>query len=170
MSTIDLATILSNISQSFVPVEQMMTALSYVLGILFVISGLFKLTKIKARSREHVSAPLVCILGGGVLIYLPSSIEVMSTTFFGSSNILQYSKVTTITVYDSVKLLVQTAGLIWFIRGTVLLVHAAEPGKQHGIKGMLFVVAGIFAMNLDFTVSAIDQALTYLMSLGMQAV
>ena len=165
MSAIDFTSILNNISQSLRPVEALVAGVAYVFGILFVISGCFKLTKIRGVSREGTATALACILGGVALIYLPSSITVLSTTFFGTSNILQYTSYNTYSIYGSVKLLIQTSGLIWFVRGCVLLIHAAEPGKQHGMKGVLFVIAGILSMNLDYTVYTFDALATYLIGL-----
>lgn len=168
MSTIDLTGILYNVSQSFYEVERMTMALGYVLGIMFVVSGLFRLTKLGRQSRETPSTPLSFILGGAFLIYLPSSMDVLTNTLFGSSNILQYQAKNIIDVYGSVKILVQASGLIWFVRGTVLMIHASAPGQQHGKKGLLFVVAGIMAVNFDFTVSTVNHIFQSLITMGLQ--
>ena len=49
-------------------------------------------------------------------------------------------------------IIIKTAGLLWFIKGCMMLVHASEPGVQReGFKGMAFLFAGILAMNFDNT-------------------
>lgn len=164
MSNIDLTTILANLSQSLLSVETLALELSKVLGIVLVISGLIKLTKISKYSHEGPSAPIAYIFGGSALFYLPYSTKAISNTLFGSSNPLQYTDYQTFTIYDSIRILVQTAGLIWFVRGCVLLVHAAEPGKQEGLKGLLFVSAGVLSLNFNFTVDSLNELFTYFMS------
>lgn len=165
MSSIDLTTILSNLAQSLLSVQQFVEGLGFVLGILFVITGLVKLTKTHF-SQAGAGGPAAYILGGIVLIYLPSSVYVVSNTFFGSSNILQYTNYGGFSIYDSMGILIKTAGLVWFVRGAVLLMHASEPGKQEGLKGLLFVLAGVLAMNFTVTVSAINAIFSYFIKLS----
>ena len=54
-------------------------------------------------------------------------------------------------------IIIRIAGLIWFVRGAVLLTHASNPGSQSqdGLKGFLFLFAGILAVNFDNTVSVL---------------
>ncbi len=168
MSIIDLTTILGNISQSFIPLESLAIGLGYMLGVLFVITGLFKLTKVHGRSREKASGPIVCILGGTALIYMPSTMQQLTSTLFGTSSILQYTTYQAYSVYGSVRILMQAMGIIWFVRGAVLLVNAGEPGKQHGMKGLMFVMAGILSVNFDYTVGGINKILLYCIGLTMK--
>lgn len=165
MNSIDLTAILSNIAHSLLSIERLVEGFGFMLGVAFVISGLIKLTKINKYSKEGLSVPLASIVGGAVLIYLPSSVHVLSNTFFGSSNILSYTNYSGFNVYDSMGILLQTAGVIWFVRGGVLLVHASEPGKQEGFKGMLFVLAGVLSMNFSFTTNALNTMFSYFISM-----
>ena len=165
MSSIDLTTILGNISLSLISVRSLALGAGYLLGLLFVISGLIKLTKVNKHSQERASVGLAYIVGGTVLLYLPSSYQVLSNTFFGSSSILQYTQYNTFDIYDSMRILIQTAVLIWFVRGSLLLVRASEPGKQEGIKGLLFVIFGVFAVNFNFTVDALNGMFAYFMKM-----
>ena len=168
MSTADITSILGNIGLSLTSVQTLVSGAGYLLGLMFVISGLYKFTKISKYSQEHVSVPLALILGGAALIYLPTSITVVSTTFFGTSSILQYQQYSPYNIYSSMRVIIQTAGLVWFVIGAGLLVSAAEPGKQHGPKGLLFVIAGVLAMNFDYTVESINGIFTWFMSLTMK--
>lgn len=166
MSTIDLTTILGNISQSLLAVESLAAGLGYMVGILFVMSGVVKLTKVHKHSREKASTPVVYILGGTALIYLPSTLQIFTNTVFGQTNILQYTTYSAYSVYDAIRIMVQVSGVIWFVRGIVLLVHASEPGQQHGKKGMMFVLAGIIAVNFDYTVNAANTLFAHALSLS----
>jgi len=166
--SIDLTTILGNLASSLISIGFLIQGFGYMMGILFVITGLKKLTHAKF-SQEGTGGPIAYILGGAALIYLPTSARVLSNTLFGSTigsnNILQYTKYSTIDLYGSIGVLVQTAGLIWFVRGAILLAHASEPGKQEGTKGLLFLIAGVLAMNISYTVGAINAISTYLLSM-----
>lgn len=161
MSSIDLTTILGNLSLSLLSVEDLVLKIGRAAGVLLVISGLIKFTKIDKYSHEGVSAPLAYIFGGTVLYYLPDSSHTISNTLFGHGTVLQYTDYNSFNIYDSIRILVQTGGLIWFVRGCILLVHSAEPGKQEGLKGMLFVIAGVLALNFNSTAASLNAMFTY---------
>ncbi len=162
---IDLTTILNNISQSLMSVASLIVDAGYVLGILFVMNGFFRLTQVNKQTGKGIALPVTFIFGGAALIYWPSTVEVLSNTIFGSNNILQYAKPPTVSIYGTVRVMIQTAGLLWFVRGTILLMHSAEPGKQHGSKGLFMVIASIFAVNFNYTVSSVSSMLSYVMTL-----
>lgn len=165
MNTADLITMLSNLSRSLLPVESLLGGISYLLGIGFFMTGIFKLKKMAesgshSSSNEHAFVPLAYLVGASALFFLPTAMTTLSNTFFGSGNVLQYSTYNSYNIINSIKFLVKVAGIIWFIRGCVLLVHSSEPGVQHGPKGLTFLIAGIIAINLDNTIAF----LTWIMS------
>ena len=165
MSSTDLIHMIGNIGLSFLQVQKLVSGFGYILGIVLLVSGIYKLTKIHKHSQERVAVPICFILGGAALIYLPTSIEVLSTTFFGTTNVLEYANYNPYDINSSMRGIVKTAGVIWFVRGSVLLIHASEPQEKHGMKGFLFLLAGIIAMNFEYTRAAVESALNYLMSL-----
>ncbi len=164
MSMPDLVTMIGNLSLSFVSVQSLISGGGYLLGIAFVVSGLYKCTKITAHSREKMSVPLAYMIGGVTLIFLPTSIDTLTVTLFGSTSALQYTEYNPYDIYSSMTVLIKTAGLLWFVRGSVLMIHAAEPGKQHGPKGFAFVLAGIGAMNIEYTLGWVGWFFTYIMN------
>ncbi|MFI4962919.1 MAG: type IV secretion protein IcmC [Legionellales bacterium] len=170
MNNTDIVTILGNISQSLYPVQHLITGCAYVLGLVFYFVALEKMKKVAGQSNSHESkfSPFMYIVVGTALVYLPSAMNTMANTAFGTGNVLTYPTVQRSNVYSNVGLLVQTGGLLWFIRGCVLIAHASEPsGAEHGIKGLLFLIAGIFALNFDNTIAAINSAMTQLITLTM---
>ena len=174
MITIDLTTVLMNISNSLHPVQKLVTGLAYVLGILLFITGLTKLKKIadaESNSAQHdpITVPIVCFMVGAGLLYFPTFAQVITNTVFGSNNILQYTSFNTLTFYDVMVALIQTSGLVWFVRGCMLLVDASEPGKQQGLKGMVYLTAGILSMNYYATVGALDYTVSLVVTSAVKA-
>lgn len=61
MNTIDLITILGNISQSLYPVQKLITGGAYILGVLFFLTAIGKLKKI-GDHRAQSSSQEKCLL------------------------------------------------------------------------------------------------------------
>lgn len=170
MNSTDLVTIIGNISQSLAPVQRLITGLSYLLGILFFMTAISKFKKIgdyrtQSSSQEKMFTPLMYLFFGSALLYLPSALSVMANTAFGVGNVLTYANdYKPGNIFSSMGFFIRTAGIIWFVRGCTLLAHAGEPGTQEGPKGLVFLVAGVLAMNFDNTVSIVNTIITYLIS------
>ncbi|MGC1181927.1 DUF308 domain-containing protein [Legionella sp.] len=170
MTTTDLVTILGNISQSLYPLQRLISGGAYLLGILFFITAITKLLKIADRrtqspSQEKMFTPMMYLLFGALLVYLPSALNVVANTAFGVGNVLTYASYNPTNIYSSMGLLIRTAGLLWFVRGCVLVTHASEPGKQQGPKGLIFILAGILSMNFDNTVSMLNSIVSNITAL-----
>ena len=169
-SSVDIVAILGNLSRSLFPVQRLITGFAYLLGILFFITAIAKLKKIgqsAGRSNERLFVPIAFLLGGAALLFLPSAVVSLSTTAFGTGNILRYANYNPYDIYSSMGLIIQTAGLIWFVRGCVLLVHASEPGVKHGPKGLAFLCAGVLAMNFESTGAFLNYVMGGLENLTM---
>lgn len=161
---IDLITIIGNISQSLNSVQRFVTGGAYLLGIIFVINAVFKFKNVANRttqssSQEKMFAPMMYFFFGMMLIYLPTALDIVANTTFGVGNVLSYAPVKTFDLYSAMGLLIRTAGVLWFIRGCVLVAHSSNPGVRDGPKGFVFIFAGIFAMNFDSTIAMINSTL-----------
>lgn len=170
MAAPDLISIIGNISQSLFSFEKLITGFAYLIGLFFIIHALGLLRKIGSSkghgaSNQKMFVPIAYTLMGSALIYSPSAIHALANTAFGEGNVLQYSNYSSINIYSTMGMLIQTAGLIWFVRGCVLLAHASEPGVKEGPKGLTFLVAGIFAINFDNSVAMLNYILTHLMTM-----
>lgn len=169
MTSIDLVTVLGNLSQSLHPVQRMVTGLAYILGIFMFIVGLAKLKNIadaqaNSSSHERMFVPMVCFLVGTGLVYLPSMLDMLDKTVFGSNSVLAYIPESPFDFYGAMVLLIQTVGVVWFVRGCVLIVNASEPGKQQGLKGFVYLSAGILSINFYATVGTLDASITALIT------
>ena len=155
---------LGNLSRSLDSVERLVAGLAYVLGLFLMLEGLFKFkiaVESTARQGSGFWTPLFYILIGAGLIFLPSTLTILSNTTFGYSNVLQYTTVSNpYNIFQSIQILVQLAGLIWFVRGCTLLTMSTAPGEHDfGAKGLAFIVAGILAMNFSATMGAVNYIL-----------
>jgi len=173
MNITDIITMIGNLSRSLFSVQHLISGLAYLIGILFFMHAIVRLRKIadaraSGGSHEKMFVPLAYLFGGAGLLFLPSAVTALSNTVFGVGNILQYTSYNPYDIMSSMSLIVRTAGMLWFVRGCVLLVHASQPGVQHGPKGLAFLCAGIIAMNFTTTISALNaifgQLITWTMS------
>ncbi|WP_133139734.1 type IV secretion protein IcmC [Legionella genomosp. 1] len=172
MNSADLIQMIGNLSRSLFPVQSLISGLAYILGILFFMTAIAKLRKIgdyraNSSSQEKMFGPIAYIVGGAALLFLPSAVASLSNTAFGVGNILQYANYNPTNIYSSMDLVIRTAGLIWFVRGAVLLTHASEPGVQDGPKGLAFLAGGVFAMNFDNTIAFMGWIVNQLTSLAL---
>jgi hypothetical protein len=164
MSSIDFLSILGNLSQSLIPAQNLISGGSYLLGLLFCITALMKLMASSEKQGHEggMSAALYFVFAA-FLFYLPSATSALSNTFFGVGNVLTYAPFTQSSVYSSMQIIIRTAGLLWFVRGCVLVAQSGEHGSKHGPKGLVFIGAGILSMNFDNTIAMSNTALTHLL-------
>lgn len=167
----DLITMLENLSKSLEPVQSLVQGSGFLLGWIFMIIAVMKLKKIgdsraRGSSSEKMFGPLAYFAGGSALLFLPQAFTVMGTTLFGASgSALEYSSYKAINVVAIMKVIIRTVGIIWFVRGCVLIVHSSDPSVKHGTKGLAFLCAGVMTVNIDGTMAVVEYALSGLESL-----
>jgi hypothetical protein len=167
MNSPDLIAMIGNLSRSLMPVQTLISGFGYLIGLVFVISALFQLKKVgESRGGESVFKPVMLFFIGALLIYLPSTLKALSNTVFGSDNLLAYIAYKPYNIFNSMGIVVQTAGLLWFVRGCVLLTQGSRPNAKEGPKGLTFIAAGILAMNFKGTFAFVNYCITHLMSIS----
>ena len=170
MNSADIVTMIGNLSRSLESVDYLVAAMSYLIGLVMIISGIMKLKKVAlsgGRGQDHYMGTIGLIAAGAALLFLPTTIHVMSYTLFGSQNILSYANYNSMDIFQSMGILIKTVGLIWFVRGCVMLVHAGEPGEDNALKGLVFMIFGIFAMNFVVTLSYVSSIVSYLITISI---
>lgn len=176
MNSNDLIIMFGNLSKSLPDVQYFLGGFSYIFGLVFCLSALTKLKEKynDGNSSGNYAVPLAYFLAGMGLLFLPSLLDSFSTTLFGTQdNILAYSQSGQYDIYNSIIMLTQTVGLVWFIRGCVLLSHASQPQsgqdgkKSMGAKGFLFIIGGLFAVNIYATTSMLNYIVNYLMQVAV---
>lgn len=159
--SIDLANLsaqdmIINISKQIPNLMRLITALAYVMGMYFMIMGIVKLKHYgEARtqmSTEHsLKGPIVFLIIGALLLYLPTTVSVSLSTFWTDPNPYAYvdEKGAFSDFWNVCFLIIQFLGTLAFIRGLIILSQLsghAQPG-QFG-KGVTHIIGGIFCINI----------------------
>ncbi|KTD40001.1 hypothetical protein [Legionella parisiensis] len=170
--------ILTNVANSLIPVERMITGGAYLIGCAFLFKAVYSLkTYGEARtmmsSNTSMKEPIVYLLVGAIFIYFPSAFSSLMVSTFGYQNVLQYAPVnssnaaldtlfgTGSVVGRPLTIIIQVIGLIAFVRGWVLIARSASQGQPPGGtgKGLMHVFGGILAINIVGTIEMINNTL-----------
>lgn len=149
--------IVINIQKNIPNLMRLVTAIAYVIGMAFVISGVMQLKHVgemrtQMSHEHHLTGPILKILVGAMLLYLPTSVHVGMSTFWANPNpygyVIQQDQWTQFV--NVCFLVVQLIGTIAFIRGLIILSHMGGGHGQQGqlSKGLTHVIGGIFCINI----------------------
>ena len=168
--------IVNNIAATMAPIQKLVTGFAYVLGLSFAFKAIYTLrqygeAKTMMSSSHSMKEPLVYMFVAAMFIYFPSGLALMLDTAFGTPNILAYTPISDgafgssvfgsdSTMGQSLVIIIQTIGIIAFVRGWVLIARSSGQGQQKEAgKGMVHVFGGIFAMNIVLTLQIINNTL-----------
>lgn len=158
-SSLTVQQMIINIADTMPSLIQMCTAAAYILGLLFVLRGVYKLkeygeSRTMMASQTNVWPPIMTILVGSMFIYFPSAYQVGLQTLFHVStpSPISYAGSSGVSeeLINAVVLIMQLVGCIAFIRGLLLLNSASGHGAQPGSygKGITFIIGGLLAINM----------------------
>jgi intracellular multiplication protein IcmC len=172
------ANILTNVANSLVPVQRLITGGAYLIGCAFIFKAIYSLkvygeARTMMSSNTSVKEPVVYLLVGAVFIYFPSAFSTLMQSTFGYENVLQYAPVNSgnqtldflfgngSVVGRPLTILIQVIGLIAFVRGWVLIARSASQGQPPGGtgKGLMHVFGGILAINIVGTINMINNTI-----------
>lgn len=172
------AAILTNIAQTLAPVDRLITGAAYLIGISFAFKAIYTL-KEYGESRTMMSGsrgmkePVIYLMVSAILIYLPTAFKIILTTSFGYGSVLAYGPISSgdsaieslfgagSAIGRPLTMIIQTIGLIAFVRGWILIARSASQGQQPGGmgKGLMHIFGGILAMNIVGTLEILDNTL-----------
>jgi len=149
---------ISNLSKQIPSIQALVTAIAYVLGLVFVLRGIMRLKHVgemrTMMSHEHsLKGPIVFICVGAALLYFPTTLNVGLSTFWTAPNPYGYviAKDQWTQFFGTCLSIVQLFGVIAFIRGLVMLAQLAGQGGGHqgGLgKSLTHIIGGIFCINI----------------------
>ena len=170
--------ILGNIANNVIPVQLLISGCAYMLGILFVVKALMTLKehgeqRTMMSQKNSMKEPLVYFIVGGMLFYSPTGFRALLETMYGSNaSIMAYGPLSKNTPFSgpflnnsaagaSLVKIIQTIGLVAFVRGWILVARAGSQGQAPGGmgKGMIHVLGGVLAINIVGTIDMINNTL-----------
>jgi len=173
--TMDFTTMLSALKNNAVPIIHFVVATAYVIGIWFVISAIKDLKQVgqsqSAATHGGIGGPLIKLIIGVLLIYLPSAVDVGVASLWGhgilGSDAGGYMSYTPnesdpfTPAKEGAIAIVRVVGYVSFVRGLVILSHSSDQGAQAGTfsKGFMHIIGGILAINIVETVRIIGNTL-----------
>ena len=174
----DIQTILNNVSRIIVPLTAMVLIVSFVAGVYMIIHALTMMKKFGNMSMQaqpgELGGPLVQLVVGAVLIYLPSSTDTLANSLFGTSNSIFGSDSSSVnysnagygsellgyvasnsfaeqwaSMANTLVLYIQFVGFLSFVKGWFILSKSGGHGTQQGTvaKGITHILGGIVAIN-----------------------
>jgi intracellular multiplication protein IcmC len=166
-----LGGILANVSSELPAVWKMLIALSYVMGIGVTLIGLFRLKKygqqtVMMMSSANIGEPMIFIVTGALLFYLPSTMNMLVETVwgYGTSGIGSGDSPSVYPSWDEVigpvMRIMQIIGLVALIRGISMLTRLAGQAQPGTIgKAFVHIIAGTMAINIYGTIDVIQNTL-----------
>lgn len=166
---ITIATLVQNLANVQPQFMRLVTALSYVLGMFFIFNGILKLKRYGEQrtmmsSDQDIKEPLLYIIIGAALLYLPSSVWVGMQTLWQQPTPYSYEQASGLGIGEwhdllvSVFRIVQLIGTIAFVRGLIIMSHLGSNSQQGTFgRGMSHIVGGILCINIyQFTQAVIN--------------
>lgn len=154
-----LIDVIVNIGESLQPIMFMVTGASYLAGCWLVFMALYKM-KHAADPRSmmyqpfDIKGPIILLLSGTILLFLPAMFLSLTETTFGYSSIIGYDSGGENTDFDTILYyafeIMKVVGVIAFIRGWFMFAKLADgnQGQGMGSKALTHVLGGLFAYHL----------------------
>lgn len=168
---------MTNLTSAFQNIQQLVVALSYVMGLGMMAKGvmmyrIFASQTFASAQRGEIAGPMVWIVVGAILIYLPSTIDSTMATVFGTTEVAPNNELLGygvsgipewVRLADVIIGWVKLIGLIAFVRGWVILSKMGHSGAQPGSigKGIIHIIGGILLFNLIDTVNILARTFGY---------
>lgn len=184
---IDIQTVLTNVSSIIQPLTALALMISFIAGIFMIMQALMAMKKFGNMSTQQmqpgeIGGPFMKFVVGAILIYLPTSTDILMNSIFGSYNSIfgsgtvnyqangQGSALLTYmqgsgggiggqwaAMANTLVLYIQFLGLLSFIKGWFIISKSAGHGAQPGNfgKGVTHIIGGIIAINFISVVNII---------------
>ncbi len=168
----DLDTVLQNIQSQMGFLWKLMTSFAFLAGFFCIFKAVYQLKQyghgMSMMSQQHdLRGPIIMLVMGAALIWLPSAVKSMMISLFGNNDILSYPVFSSVdpsfnlmgTVLTKI---VSFVGIVAFIRG-LLMFHSLGEGKAHGqqsfAKAATHLFGGVLALNIVGTAKVIGSTL-----------
>ena len=160
----DLTQILTNLSAHVEPIREMLKALCFVLGIVFIGGGVFKLKQygqqtVMSSTHAAMGPALASIFVGAGLLFMPTFLDVMTVSIWGYGHdqvIYGYADQGSdfSDIMDAIIKIIQLVGFVALMRGWIMFLKLGSQGSPPGTlgKGFAHLIGGILAININGTI------------------
>lgn len=174
-----ISTIWNSFSESFPELIHLVLGLGYLMGIGMIIHALTLFYDLGGRQTAqnvpgHFYGAWSFLFSGAALLWLPSMLSAMEVTLFGNDSPLAYENADLSTelgeyldVNDVMPNFFMLVGVIWFVRGWSLIASSGDPGVQHGKRGVIMLIASLFAINFEDTLTLVKATIQSIISGGL---
>lgn len=177
-ATSDLPTVLRNLRRVIKPLTVLILACSFTMGVFFILKGILMMKKFGVIAHGQaqpgdLGGPLTYLIIGAILLYLPTSTDILMNSIFGSTKsifgggginyqelgtgqtLLGYTGSSTLErqwadLANTLVLFIQLLGFLSFLKGWLIMSKIATPGgsQQGGVaKGLTHIIGGVVAIN-----------------------
>lgn len=170
-SALDINTMMDNLRSNYPAIVRMIVGLAFLIGIMLMVSAVHKLraygeVRTMMPSNAEFSGPMIQFLIGTFLIFFPTIVNVSIYSLWGTSSILAWTptSVNWASVEKAALGLIRILGYIAVLRGLLMMSKAAQKGSPPGMlgKGMIHLIGGILAINIEGTISVILASFGYI--------
>lgn len=172
----DLHTVLSNLQRIIAPLTWLVLTVSYVAGIFFIFRAIVLLKKFgmgQTQGGGDLGGPLMYLLVGTVLLFIPSTTNISMNSLFGETasifsgggiNYAAVGKGQSLVSYggssglasnwadlaNTLIIYMQFLGFLSFVKGWFIISKSGAPGAQPGnlSKGITHIIGGIALVNI----------------------
>lgn len=173
-----------------IPLTQAMLAFSFIAGVYMIWHAITMMKKFGMMNSMQTqpgefTGPIAYLVVGAILIWIPTTSDLLTESIFGSSapelfsgntfdysamgsgsELLSYTTGSTLqaqwsAIADTLVLYIQFIGFIAFIRGWIIVAKASQSGHQPGTmgKGVTHIVGGIIAINFVQFINLLEATL-----------
>ena len=156
------------------PIIRFIVATAYVIGLWFIFGAIVTLKKLGQQTmmqHQSISGPLIKLIVGLLLLYLPGVIDVSLWTIWGygvgEESLMTYEPGLSDPfgpAKEGAIAIVRVVGYVSFVRGFVILSRSgAQSGAQPGTfgKGLMHIIGGMLAINIVGTIRIISNTLGF---------
>ena len=153
---IGIDTMFINFEQSALGIIDLAQVVAYVIGLYLGIKSLFMFADVSRDKNKRISAPISTFVAGIVLLYLGSTLHVLTASVFTSGdnglmampNGMGQAKA----VFKAIFTFISMVGLIAIIRGVLILKLAGEGKDGKFWQGITFLFGGLMAWHVTATI------------------
>lgn len=164
----DLTQLMVNFNTQLDPIRDMLIAVCYVLGVVLIGTGIFKLKAygqqtVMMSTHASLGPALAYVIVGAGFLFVPTLLDVMTVSLWGYNfdQVQGYPEEVGdfADIMIPVVRLIQIIGLIAFMRGWLILLKLGSQGSPPGTlgKGLMHMIGGILAINIMGTIDILRQ-------------